>query len=255
MSPYRDLPAAQQLPAARWSRRVLGLLLLVVTPGSSGCRASFSIAAPSSRDGKAFRPRLVESAPHGTCCRVGVDYVATSVVLRSERCSGRRWSISSLSIEADGVRFPSFQLHPLPISKTYLAMKNSLILGAATASCAAPRSRIGWVAVARSRLRFYLDQVRCFLSPCRPWSWRWVSCGYTSISRRCRSTHVGNSPPGLCHALPPIRVRAGSAALRQLHSELEDAARMTAPVGARRCAGSSFADAPTLIGSGHCSSS
>lgn len=182
--------------------------------------------------GKAFRPRLVElGAARYLLAALAWTYVATSVVLP---VGTLLWAalVNFITIDPKLMVFDfrhfSYVLFQYP--KTYLAMKNSLILGAATASCACALGLgIGWVAVrSRSRLRFYLDQVSMFplaipsMVLALGLLWLYVNLkalpiyGTLGILLLAYVTHY-----------LPFGVRASSAALRQLHSELEDAARMT----------------------------
>src|SRR5258708_1513262 len=214
--------------AASW-----GLLLLVVTAGLIWLqsvilnRRSFVTVT-----GKAFRPRLVEvGAARYLLAALAWTYVATSVVLP---VGTLLWAalVNFITIDPKLMAFDfrhfSYILFQYP--KTYLAMKNSLILGAATASCACALGLgIGWVAVrSRSRLRFYLDQVSMFplAMPSMVLAlgllWLYVNLkalpiyGTLGILLLAYVTHY-----------LPFGVRAGAAALRQLHAELEDAVRMT----------------------------
>jgi iron(III) transport system permease protein len=214
--------------AASW-----GLLLLVVTATLIWLqsvilnRRSFVTVT-----GKAFRPRLVEiGAARYLFAALGWAYVAAAVILP---VGTLLWAalVNFITIDPKLMAFDfrhfSYVLFQYP--KTYLAMRNSLILGAATASCACALGLgIGWVVVrSRSRLRFYLDQVSMFplAMPSMVLAlgllWLYVSLkalpiyGTLGILLLAYVTHY-----------LPFGVRAGSAALRQLHAELEDAARMT----------------------------
>ncbi len=107
--------------------------------------------------------------------------------------------------------------------KTYLAMENSLILGAAAATCASALGLgIGWVIVrTRSRLRGYLDQVSMvpLAMPSMVLAlgllWVYVRASLLPIYGTIWILLIAY----VTHYLP-FGVRAGSGALRQLHREL-----------------------------------
>jgi len=114
--------------------------------------------------------------------------------------------------------------------KTYLAFENSVLLGAASATSVCLLGLcVSWVIVrTRSALRRYLDHVSMFplAMPSMVLAlgllWTYVSLKQVPIYGTIWILLLAY----VTHFLP-IGVRAGSAALRQLHSELEDAARMT----------------------------
>jgi iron(III) transport system permease protein len=211
--------------AASW-----GLLLLVVTAGLIWLQSIIlSRRSFVTVTGKAFRPRLLQvGAARYLFSAMGWTYVAAAVILP---VATLLWAalVNFITIDPKLMAFDfrhfSYVLFQYP--KTYLAMKNSLILGAATASCACALGLgIGWVVVrARSRLRFYLDQVSMFplAMPSMVLAlgllWLYVNLkalpiyGTLGILLLAYVTHY-----------LPFGVRAGAGALWQLHAELEDAA-------------------------------
>jgi iron(III) transport system permease protein len=214
--------------AASW-----GLLLLVVTAALIALQSVIlSRRSFVTVTGKAYRPRLVEIGAAGyLLAGLGWTYVVVAVILPVATLI---WAalVNFITIDSKLMAFDfrhfSYVLFEYP--KTYLALKNSLILGAAaaTGACALGLA-IGWVVVrARSPLRFYLDQVSMFplAMPSMVLAlgllWLYVNLkalpiyGTLGILLLAYVTHY-----------LPFGVRAGSAALRQLHPELEDAARMT----------------------------
>jgi iron(III) transport system permease protein len=214
--------------AASW-----GVLLLVVTAALIWfqsvilSRRSFVTVT-----GKAYRPRLVEIGAAGyLLAGLGWTYVAVAVILPVATLI---WAalVNFITIDPNLMAFDfrhfSYVLFEYP--KTYLALKNSLVLGAAAATGVCTLGlAIGWVVVrARSPLRFYLDQVSMFPLAMPPMVlalgllWLYVTLKALPIYGTLGILLLAY----VAHYLP-FGVRAGSAALRQLHPELEDAARMT----------------------------
>src|SRR5205814_10652628 len=113
--------------------------------------------------------------------------------------------------------------------KTWLAAGNSLVLGVATATivCALGLG-VGWVVVrTRGRARGFLDQVSmmplALPSIVLALGLLWTYVGFTLLP--VYGTIVILLIAYVTHYLP-FGVRAASGALRQLHPELEDAARV-----------------------------
>ena len=186
--------------------------------------------------GKAYRPRTLElGRVRYLLAAAAWAYVAASVILPVGTLS---WAALVNFITID-VRLMEFDLRHfryvlLLYPKTYLALTNSLILGAATATCACALGLgVAWVIVRmRSRVpgyvRGYLDQVSMFPlaipSMVLALGLLWVYVGLRVFP--IYGTIWILLLAYVTHYLP-FGVRAGSGALRQLHSELEDAARMT----------------------------
>lgn len=214
--------------AAAW-----GLLLLAATAGLVWLQtALLSRRSFVTVTGKAFRPRILR-AGRGRCLLaiLAWTYVAAAVVLPVATLT---WAALVNFITADpalmafDLRHFDYVLFQYP--KTYLALKNSLVLGVATASgtCLLGLG-IGWIVIrTRSRLRTYLDQVSMFplAMPSMVLAlgllWLYVNLKALPIYGTIGILLLAY----VTHSLP-FGVRAASGALRQLHPELEDAARMT----------------------------
>jgi iron(III) transport system permease protein len=213
--------------AAAW-----GLLLLAVT-----AVLVFLQAAVLDRrsfvtiTGKAFRPRLVAIGPvrHLLAALVWL-YVATAVVLPVLTLAWAalvNFLTVDLKLMAFDLRHFRYVLFTYP--KTYLAARNSLLLGVATATlvCAIGLG-VGWVLVrTRSRARGFLDQVSMMPLALPPivlaLGLLWTYVGLTLLP--IYGTVFILLVAYVTHYLP-FGVRAASGALRQLHPELEDAARV-----------------------------
>jgi iron(III) transport system permease protein len=182
--------------------------------------------------GKAFRPRIVSvgRARHALAA-LAWAYVAAAVILPVATllwASLVNFLTVDLKLMAFDLRHFRYVLFTYP--KTYLAARNSLLLGMATATlvCALGLG-IGWVLVrTRSRARGFLDQVS--MMPLALPSivlalgllWTYVGASWLPIYGTIFILLVAY----VTHYLP-FGVRAASGALRQLHPELEDAARVS----------------------------
>jgi iron(III) transport system permease protein len=214
--------------AAAW-----GLLLLAVTAALIWAQGRFlGRRSYVTVTGKAFRPRTLEIGwPRYGLALVAWLYVAAAVLLPVATLV---WAALVNFITVD-VKLMAFDLRHFryvlfEYPKTYLAMENSLILGAAAATCASALGLgIGWVIVrTRSRARAYLDQVSMvpLAMPSMVLAlgllWVYVRASLLPIYGTIWILLIAY----VTHYLP-FGVRSGSSALRQLHRELEDAARMT----------------------------
>jgi len=214
--------------AASW-----GLLLLAVTAGLIWLQNVFlNRRSFVTVTGKAFRPRLLKvGAARYLLAAMAWLYVAASTILPVGTLI---WAalINFITIEPKLMSFDlrhfGYVLFEYP--KTYLAMKNSLILGLATAlgACALGLG-VSWIVLrTRSSLRAYLDQVSMFplavpsMVLALGLLWLYVNLKGLPIYGTLGILFLAY----VTHYLP-FGVRAGSAALRQLHPELEDAARVT----------------------------
>jgi iron(III) transport system permease protein len=126
--------------------------------------------------------------------------------------------------------FRHFRYVLVDYPKTFLALRNSLFLGAAAAvSVAALGLAIGWaVTRTRARLRFALDHLSMVplavpsMVMALGMLWLYVDLRWLPIYGTIGILLVAY----VAHFLP-FGARSASAALRQLHPELEDAARTT----------------------------
>ncbi len=214
--------------AAAW-----GLLLLVVTAGLVALqtvllrRRSFVTVS-----GKAFRPRLLDvGAARWLLAAAAWAYVALAVVLPVGTLI---WAalVNFITINPHLMAFDFRHFHYVLFEypKTYLALKNSLMLGAASATCVCALGlAASWVIVrTRSSARSWLDQVSMFPlampSMVLALGLLWAYVGLKSLP--IYGTLWILLIAYVTHYLP-FGVRAGTGALRQLHVELEDAARMS----------------------------
>ncbi|HKX10411.1 MAG TPA: iron ABC transporter permease [Stellaceae bacterium] len=214
--------------AAAW-----GLLLLVVTAGLVWAQnALLNRRSYVTVTGKAFRPRTLEiGGIRYALAALAWLYVAAAVLLPVATLV---WAalVNFITIDPKLMAFDlqHFRYVLLEYPKTYLAMRNSLVLGVAAATCACALGLgIGWVIVrTRSAARSYLDQVSMFplAMPSMVLAlgllWVYVRTPMLPIYGTIWILLIAY----VTHYLP-FGVRAGSSALRQLHRELEDAARMT----------------------------
>jgi iron(III) transport system permease protein len=214
--------------AAAW-----GLLLLAVTAALVWAQSTFlGRRSYVTVTGKAFRPRTLEIGGfRHILALIAWLYVAAAVVLPVATLI---WAalVNFITIDVKLMAFDlrHFRYVLFEYPKTYLAMENSLILGAAAATCAcAIGLGVSWVIVrTRSRARTYLDQVSMFplAMPSMVLAlgllWVYVRAPILPIYGTIWILLLAY----VTHYLP-FGVRAGSGALRQLHRELEDAARMT----------------------------
>ncbi|HEV3178662.1 MAG TPA: iron ABC transporter permease [Stellaceae bacterium] len=214
--------------AAAW-----GLLLLAATAALIWAQSTFlGRRSYVTVTGKAFRPRTLEIGGfRHVLALIAWLYVAAAVVLPVATLI---WAalVNFITIDVKLMAFDlrHFRYVLFEYPKTYLAMENSLILGAAAATCAcAIGLGVSWVIVrTRSRARTYLDQVSMFplAMPSMVLAlgllWVYVRAPMLPIYGTIWILLLAY----VTHYLP-FGVRAGSGALRQLHRELEDAARMT----------------------------
>jgi len=182
--------------------------------------------------GKAFRPRVLHLGPVRHLLAAGAwTYIVAAVVLP---VATLLWAalVNFITVDPALMRFDlrHFRYVLFEYPKTYLAFENSVLLGAASATSVCLLGLgVSWVIVrTRSALRRYLDHVSMFplAMPSMVLAlgllWTYVSLKQVPIYGTIWILLLAY----VTHFLP-IGVRAGSAALRQLHSELEDAARMT----------------------------
>ncbi|MBV8288244.1 MAG: iron ABC transporter permease [Hyphomicrobiales bacterium] len=214
--------------AAAW-----GVILLVMTAVLVALqRMLLSRRSYVTVTGKAFRPRILELGPVRYLLAALVwAYVAAAVMLP---VATLLWAalVNFITIDPGLMKFDLRHFHYVLFEypKTYLALKNSLMLGAASATAACLIGLgVSWVIVrTRSALRGYLDQISMFplAMPSMVLAlgllWTWVNVrmlpiyGTVGILLLAYVTHY-----------LPLGARSGSAALRQLHTELEDAARVS----------------------------
>jgi iron(III) transport system permease protein len=208
-----------------------GALLLVVTAalvwlqGMVLRRRSFVTVT-----GKAFRPRLLEiGAARYLLAALAWAYVMAAVVLPVGTLV---WAalVNFVTIDprlmAFDLRHFSYVLFEYP--KTYLAMRNSLLLGVLTASCVSVLGlAVGWVVIrTHSPLRHYLDQVSMFplavpsMVLALGLLWLYVGLKFLPVYGTLTILLIAY----VTHDLP-FGARSSAGALRQLHSDLEDAAR------------------------------
>jgi iron(III) transport system permease protein len=216
--------------AAAWGLLLLGVTAgLVWLQGAILRRRSFATVT-----GKAFRPRTLElGGTRYLLAAAAWAYVAASVLLP---VGTLLWAalVSFITIDVRLMEFDlrNFRYVLQHYPKTYLALANSLILGVATATCVCALGLgIAWVVIrARGpgKLRGYLDQVSMFPlaipSMVLALGLLWTYVGLKALP--IYGTIWILLLAYVTHYLP-VGVRAGSGALRQLHAELEDAARVT----------------------------
>jgi iron(III) transport system permease protein len=213
--------------AAAWGFLLLAVTaVLVLVQAAVLDRRSFVTLT-----GKAYRPRLVALGPvrHLIAALVWL-YVAAAVILPVLTLS---WAALVNFITVDP-RLMAFDLRHFRYvlfiyPKTYLAARNSLLLGVATATlvCAIGFG-VGWVVVrTRGRARGFLDQVSmvpiALPSMVLAIGLLWTYAGLTLLP--IYGTIFILLVAYVTHFLP-FGVRAAAGALRQLHPELEDAARV-----------------------------
>jgi len=182
--------------------------------------------------GKAFRPRVVSvgRVRHALAAFAWI-YVTAAVILPVATllwASLVNFLTVDLKLMAFDLRHFRYVLFTYP--KTYLAAQNSLLLGIATATVVCVLGLfIGWVLVrTRSRARGFLDQVS--MMPLALPSivlalgllWTYVGASWLPVYGTIFILLIAY----VTHFLP-FGVRAASGALRQLHPELEDAARVS----------------------------
>jgi len=214
--------------AAAW-----GLLLLVATAAlvwlQSGLLRRRSFVTVT---GKAYRPRLLDIGPaRWLLAALAWAYVLAAVILPVGTLI---WAalVQFITIDPSLMHFDFRHFHYVLFEypKTYLALKNSLILGAASATCVCCLGlAISWVVVrSRSWMRSWLDQLSmvplAMPSMVLALGLLWAYVGLKALP--IYGTIGILLLAYVTHYLP-FGVRAGTGALRQLHGELEDAARMT----------------------------
>ncbi|HEX4173253.1 MAG TPA: iron ABC transporter permease [Acetobacteraceae bacterium] len=214
--------------AAAW-----GLLLLVVTAGLVAVQTMLlrrrSYVTVS---GKAFRPRLLDvGAARWLLAAVAWVYAVLAVVLPVGTLG---WAalVNFITIDPHLMAFDFRHFHYVLFEypKTYLALKNSLVLGAASATCVCALGlAVSWVIVrTRSPVRSWLDQISMvpLAMPSMVLAlgllWAYVGLKALPIYGTLWILLIAY----VTHYLP-FGVRAGTGALRQLHVELEDAARLS----------------------------
>lgn len=214
--------------AAAW-----GLLLLVVTAAlvwlqSMVLRRRSYVTVT----GKAFRPRLLEVGRTSWLLAVlAWAYVGAAVVLPVGTLV---WAalVQFITIDPHLMRFDlsHFRYVLFEYPKTWLALRNSVLLGALAATCVCALGlAVSWVVVrTRGAMRPVLDQLSMFplAMPSMVLAlgllWAYVGLKWLPIYGTIWILLIAY----VTHYLP-FGVRSGTAALRQLHAELEDAARMT----------------------------
>jgi iron(III) transport system permease protein len=214
--------------AAAW-----GLLLLIATAGLVSLQAwLLRRRSYVTVTGKAFRPRMLEVGPwRWLLASAAWAYIFLAVFLPVATLI---WAalVNFITIDPRLMAFDFKHFHYVLFEypKTYLALKNSLILGAASATCVCALGlAVSWVIVrSRSLVRPWLDQLSMFplAMPSMVLAlgllWAYVGLKIFPIYGTIWILLIAY----VTHYLP-FGVRAGSGALRQLHSELEDAARMS----------------------------
>ena len=220
--------------AAAW-----GLLLLVVTAGLVALQAALlrqrSFVTVT---GKAFRPRMLDVGPaRWPLAALAWAYVLLAVLLPVATLI---WAalVGFITIDPHLMTFDlsHFRYVLFEYPKTWLALKNSLMLGAGSATCVCALGLgVSWVVVrTRSPLRAWLDQVSMFplAMPSMVLAlgllWAYVGLKLLPIYGTIWILLIAY----VTHYLP-FGVRAGSGALRQLHVELEDAARLSGATWSR----------------------
>jgi iron(III) transport system permease protein len=213
--------------AAAW-----GLLLLMTTAALVALQtAILSGRSYATVTGKAFRPRPFTVGPvRYLLAFFAWVYVGAAVVLP---VLALIWAalVNFITIDIKLMQFDArhFTYVLFQYPKTYLAFQNSVLLGIGTATVVCLIGlAVGWVLVrTRSPARGLLDQLS--MMPLAIPSmvlalgllWTYVGLRFLPIYGTIWILFIGY----VTHYLP-FGVRASSAALRQLHPELEDAARV-----------------------------
>ncbi|HME27390.1 MAG TPA: iron ABC transporter permease [Acetobacteraceae bacterium] len=213
--------------AAAW-----GLLLLVATAALVWLQARLlRRRSYVTVTGKAFRPRVLDIGPvRWLLAAIAWAYVCAAVVLPVGTLV---WAalVQFITVDPNLMTFDlrHFRYVLFEYPKTYLALRNSVLLGALSAAgvCALGLA-ISWVIVrTRSWMRPWLDQLSMvpLAMPSMVLAlgllWAYVGLKALPIYGTIWILLIAY----VTHYLP-FGVRSGSAALRQLHAELEDAARM-----------------------------
>jgi iron(III) transport system permease protein len=214
--------------AAAW-----GLVLLCVTAVLVWAQAAIlSRRSYVTITGKAFRPRTLQVGKvRHLLAALAWLYIALAVILP---VAALVWAatISFLTVDFKLMEFglKHFRYILFEYPKTYLALQNTLLLGIATATCVTVLGLlVSWAVIrTRSRARWYLDQVSMFplSTPAMVFALGllWVYVGFKLLP--IYGTVFILLLSYVTHYLP-VGVRAASGALRQLHPELEDAARVS----------------------------
>ncbi len=213
--------------AGAWGLVLLAVTALLVSAQSAvlGRRSFVTVT------GKAFRPRVIPlgAARHGVAALVWL-YFALAVALPVLALA---WAASLEFLTIDprlmrfGLRHFAYILFDYP--KTWLAAWNSFILGIAAASLVCLLGLlIGWVLVrSRSRLRLLVDLLAMapIAIPSLTFAlgllWLYVGMRWLPVYGTLGILLLAY----VAHFLP-YGVRAAGAGLRQLHPELEEAARV-----------------------------
>ena len=213
--------------AAAW-----GLLLLVATAALVWLQARLlRRRSYVTVTGKAFRPRVLDIGPvRWLLAAIAWAYVCAAVVLPVGTLV---WAalVQFITVDPNLMTFDlrHFRYVLFEYPKTYLALRNSVLLGALSAAgvCALGLA-ISWVIVrTRSWMRPWLDQLSMvpLAMPSMVLAlgllWAYVGLKALPIYGTIWILLIAY----VTHYLP-FGVRSGSAALRQSHAELEDAARM-----------------------------
>jgi iron(III) transport system permease protein len=213
--------------AAAW-----GLLLLSITAvlvwlqGAILERRSFVTVT-----GKAFRPRILPVGPIRYAFAAGAWLYVTAAVMLPVLTLTWAALVNFLTVDLKLMAFDlrHFEYVLFTYPKTYIAAQNSLLLGIATATIVCGLGLgVSWVVVrTRIRGRGFLDQVSmmplALPSIVLALGLLWTYVGLTLVP--IYGTIVILLVAYVTHYLP-FGVRAASGALRQLHPELEDAARI-----------------------------
>jgi iron(III) transport system permease protein len=213
--------------AAAW-----GLLLLAITAalvwlqGAILERRSFVTVT-----GKAFRPRILPVGPIRYAFAAGAWLYVTAAVMLPVLTLIWAALVNFLTVDLKLMAFDlrHFEYVLFTYPKTYIAAQNSLLLGIATATIVCGLGLgVSWVVVrTRIRGRGFLDQVSmmplALPSIVLALGLLWTYVGLTLVP--IYGTIVILLVAYVTHYLP-FGVRAASGALRQLHPELEDAARI-----------------------------
>ncbi|MCC7276671.1 MAG: iron ABC transporter permease [Alphaproteobacteria bacterium] len=214
--------------AAAW-----GLVLLVLTASLIALQARIlGRRSFVTITGKAFRPRTIElGGVRYLLAALVWLYVALAIVLPVLVLVWAA-SISFLTIDVHMMEWSlkHFRYILFQYPKTYLALQNSTLLGFGTATLVVALGLVvSWVVVRTKRpARHYLDQVSMFplSTPAMVFAlgllWVYVGIKFLPIYGTIWILLLSY----VTHYLP-FGVRSASGALRQLHPELEDAARVT----------------------------
>jgi iron(III) transport system permease protein len=215
--------------AATW-----GLLLLIATSGLLVLQtALLGRRSFATITGKAFRPRPV---PLGLPARLGLTALAWGYVLAAVGLPviALVWASLVNFVTAD-VRLMTFDLKNFAYvlfeyPKTALAFENSAVLATGTASLVCGLGlAIGWMLVrSRSSLSGILEHMSMMplaipsMALALGVLWTWVGVKFLPVYGTILILLLAYT----AHYIP-FGVRASAAALRQLHPELEDAARLS----------------------------